>query len=142
MGITTEIVTQYTTSDGRKFLDHYKALAREGLIEALTPIKSLIPEIKLKHGTYVEVDKELMFQYRRMLWPLVLNAIKADTEWPEIAKWDVDNVPPRSMIGRILDDHGGPIKDAWSRMSSWDFETGRIFDQPYFAINPSEAKHA
>jgi len=44
------------------------------------------------------------------------------------------DVHPMSMIGRILDDYGGPLGHAWYRVRRID-EKGREHQQPYYALN-------
>lgn len=44
---------------------------------------------------------------------------------------------PFSIIGRILDDMGGPLNAAWGRLMCID-EQGREWPQPYFALHPED----
>lgn len=41
-------------------------------------------------------------------------------------------IHPMSVVGRILDDHGGPLNEAWNRFCRID-EQGREHQQPYYA---------
>ena len=50
------------------------------------------------------------------------------------------DVHPRSWAGRFFDDSGGPLADAWARLSRID-ERGREWQQPYYVDHPNpEAK--
>lgn len=48
---------------------------------------------------------------------------------------------PFSIIGRILDDHGGPLSEAWARFACIDAQ-GREHQQPFYAYgNGPLAEH-
>jgi hypothetical protein len=59
--------------------------------------------------------------------------------YPMWKEFDADAVHPFSIVGRVLDDCGGPICVAWNRLGCYDFDKGRQYDQPYYVNHPNQA---
>lgn len=129
--------TLYIANDGTEFLSEQKCREYESEKAKLDAIFKGIPQWPDKHGSFVVVPRITLLNARRELWKLVLK--EYGDSWPQWKTWDADEVHPMSVVGRVLDDCGGLIAKAWSKMRSWDFEKGRIYDQPYFASHPDEA---
>lgn len=130
--------TIFIADDGTEFGDLNSCLKYEAESMAVNAIFKGIPEWPSKHGSFITVSRTLLLTARRALWALVLE--KYGEQCPKWKEWDADEVHPRSIVGRMLDDCGrGPIEKAWSKMSAWDFEKGRIYDQPYFVEHCGEA---
>lgn len=137
--LTENAVTQYTCSDGQKFLSRSSAEQYESEYQQVLPILNRIPNTSLRHGTYVTHDLESLKQIKRDLWPLVLMKVNAAENYMTWLGWNPDDVHPLSIVGRVMDDMGGPISVAWRRLAVFCFEIGREFDQPYFVNHQSEA---
>ncbi len=58
----------------------------------------------------------------------------------KIFKEQGSTVHAHSIAGRILDDNGGPIARAWSRIGRID-EQGREHQQAYYALNMPRPEH-
>lgn len=131
-------ITKYKTTDGTLFDYEADALGHEEQYLAVKPILDQMPMPKLAHGQHVKVGKELLMQIRRDLWHVVLRFYgESRPKWKE---WNADEVHPASIVGRVLDDYGGAVAEAWSRLLRFNFEHGTIHDQPYFASHFSESK--
>ena len=140
--ITETTISRYTCTDGTAFDSKAAATEYEAEYQSVADILKRTPRNDLRHGTYVTHDVEMLRQIRRDLWPLVLAKVNAKDSFPQWLKWDADEVHPLSIVGRVLDDYGGPVAKAWSRLARFCFDTGREFDQPYFVTHPNEAKPA
>lgn len=138
--ITDQAVMQFTTSDGSKFLDRQRAESYEAEWQSVKPILDQIPQVNLGHGQFKSVPAEVLQKIRRDLWPVVV--ARYGSSWPKWREWQADEVHPMSIVGRVLSDCGGPIADCWNRLMVFDFERGRIYDQPYFVSHPNEAEEA
>jgi hypothetical protein len=64
---------------------------------------------------------------------------KYGDSYPVWKQWKADEVHPASVIGRVMSGSDGPLAKAWNRLSFYNFDLGREYNQPYFANNPSEA---
>lgn len=136
MRVITETV--YIAEDGKRFADEQSCLNHEVKKRTIDEIFKDIPQWPAKHGSFLTVPKTILFKARRAIWQLVLE--EYGRAYPAWRTWDADEVNPGSVVGRVLSDGaGGPIENAWNIMQAWDFELGRIYDQPYFVSHPQEA---
>lgn len=126
----------YYADDGTRFFDHGQCERYEAELRSVAHIK--IPESKLSHGTYKQHDRYTLLAIKRALWPFVLQ--KCGDQFPQWREWNPDEVHPMSIVGRVLDDYGGPIANKWAKLARFNFDLGREYDQPYFANHPDEAK--
>ncbi len=136
----SEQVTEYVAKDGTRFKRQDRCEEHEAELMLVEPILATIPKAELKHGTYIQRDREVVLQAKRDLFALVLE--KHGERYPKWLKWDADDVHPHSIIGRVLDDYDGPLSGAWRRIGVFNFDLGREYDQPYFASHPDEATEA
>lgn len=130
-------ITLYVADDGEEFRSAKDCCDYEDEKMAVKAIMNRLPPWP-PYEKYVVCDAELLRQIRRDLWPLVLK--KYGDRYPKWRQWDADEVHPQSIVGRVLSDGAtGPLEYAWRDLSCFDFDLGRIYDQPYYAINPKEA---
>lgn len=133
----TETVTKYTTSDGTIFYDEDKATKHEFEYAGVRAVMVQLPEVDLASNEFKQHDIETAKRVKRELFALVLSMY--GESYPHWRAWKGDDVHPRSVVGRVLDDSGGPLSAAWGRLCRIDFSTGREYQQPYFVAHPSEA---
>ena len=133
----TETVTEYVAKDGTRFKDAILAQAYEDELTKVEPILAIIPDSKVEGGFYVQHNVAFLRTIKRRLWEVVLS--KYGKSYPKWKEKDADEVSPFSMVGRVLDDCGGPIANAWGKLMRFNFDNGREYEQPYFALNPNEA---
>jgi hypothetical protein len=131
-------ITAYQASDGTKFFDAAQCERHEAELRLLAEIQ--IPNSKLGHGKYKQHDRVALLSIKRRLWAVILE--RYGDSFPEWRKWNADQVHPMSIVGRVMSDSDGPIANAWSQLSRFNFELGREYDQPYFANHPEEAEPA
>jgi hypothetical protein len=136
-----EQVTEYVARDGTRFKDKERCEKYEAELSAVEPIIAMLPQHDLGHGTYLPCDRYLLLAVKRRLFALVL--AKYGDRYPTWKTFDADELHPRSVVGRVLDDCGrGPLSDAWATLARFDFNLGREYDQPYFVSHPNEATPA
>jgi hypothetical protein len=133
-----EQVIEYVADDGRRFSQKQVCEDYEREFAEVTSIMKTLPVPDLRHGEFVRVEKTLLLNVRRCLWKLIVN--KYGDAWPEWKTWNADDVHPMSIVGRVLDDCDFPIERAWRRLACFDFDNGRICEQPYFVLHPEYAK--
>jgi hypothetical protein len=132
-----EKVIYYRASDGKDFFHKADCEHYEKILADLAPILKIMPPCNLNCGKYRNVDKTLLQQIRYKLWMVVLKYY--GESYPEWKTWNVNTINPFSIVGRVLDDCGGPINTAWHRLMCYDFDKGRQYDQPYYVNHPNEA---
>jgi hypothetical protein len=131
-------VTQYKAFDGTVFTNQKDCLDYEVEFDKVKAILQRIPSVKVQGQNYVQFDKNFLLQIKRDLFNIVLEYY--GDSYPKWRKFNPDEVHPLSVVGRILDDCGGPINNAWSKLSFFNFELGRKYEQPYYALHPEEAR--
>jgi len=134
----TEQVIQFVANDGKRFSQEDKCREYEQDCEAVAPYVAMLPHDRPSYGTYRQLDKDRLCEAKAGIWMAVQK--KYGTSWPRFLEVSpAEAHPMRGPAGRILDDIGGPIADAWLSLMRFDFDTGREYDQPYYAIHPGEA---
>lgn len=133
----SEQVTRYTARDGAVFYDPRKADEYERELDQIEPIMSRLPANEVPGGKYIQHDPATLRSIKADLFKLVVR--KHGESFPEWKKWKADEVHPLSIVGRVLDDCGGPLSHAWSKLARFNFNLGREYEQPYFAMNPDKA---
>jgi hypothetical protein len=132
--------TVFVADDGTQFSDQATCAAHEALLARLKPIMARLPQSRPRGATYVQHDAETLRQVKRDLFGLVLERLGGS--YPQWRDVNPDEVHPMSIVGRVLDDCGGPLAKAWSTLARYDFDTGREYEQPYFVAHPQEAVQA
>lgn len=132
-----EQVTEYVASDGARFRDPQQCESYERELSMVQPIMNRLPKGDLNAGQYRQHDKEFLLQIKRDLWALVLTRYGKD--FPEWLGHDADSIHPLSGVGRVMSDIGGPIAEAWGWLAYFNFDLGREYQQPYYALHPDEA---
>lgn len=130
----TEQITEYVAKDGKRFRSGHAAEKHEEELDAVSLV--ILPRGSPPSGKYIQHNPITLRQAKRDLFALIL--AKHGQQFPEWRKFDADEVHPRSIVGRVLDDSDGPLTDAWNGLSVYDFETGREYEQPYFVDHPEE----
>lgn len=130
-------VTTYEAIDGARFDDYRDCEKHETGLAVVNAILADLPAAEPEGETYVQHDRETLLSVKRRLFELVL--AKYGDSYPLWKEFDPDKVHPMSGVGRVLDDLGGPLASAWRRLSCYNFDNGREYEQPYFALNPDEA---
>lgn len=108
----TENVIEYIAVDGNRFKDETACEKYEEELQLIKPIKDRLPINKIDSYQYIQHDKEFLLQIKRDLWDVVLS--KYGEEYPKWKECNADDVLPTSVVGRVLDDYGGPISELWS----------------------------
>jgi len=128
----------YQAGDGTEFNVRHQCERYEAELAAVAPIMARLPKNDLPHGKCKQHDREVLLQVKRDLFALVL--AKMGREFPGWRKWNADDVHPMSIVGRVLDDYGGALAKAWSRLAFFNFDNGREYDQPFYANHPDKAE--
>lgn len=136
-----QTITKYRANDGTEHKTESDCLRWESDIAAAT--EALLPlgdRPKLTHGTYITHDIANCNQARSNLLRL-MRVRHPEMPWE---KWGDDDSQyhPLGILGRYLDDYGSPFNRAWSRLRCINFDSGREYDQPYFASHEDEANPA
>lgn len=136
-------ITQYQTYDGRVFSSEASALLHEQIIddirEVMTPL-DLPDDIKkpLSDGRgWYQHDLGTVIACRDGI--LNLCEKHGVGTWHDSFKKRGAEIHPLSIIGRILDDSGHPLGEAWNRFSRIDPQ-GREHQQCYFAYTAGPEK--
>ena len=133
-----ETIKQYTSIDGHKFLDRNACQRYENELEQIQPILNELNRCdNIKANEYIQHDINDLLLIKRKIFTLVQHLYK--DSFPHWLEWNGDDVHPMSIVGRVLDDNGGPIAKAWRQLSNYNFDLGREYQQPYFALHPEEA---
>jgi hypothetical protein len=135
-----EQVTEYVACDGERFRDRAMCEKHEAMVLRINPIMDRLPKTHLEVGTYLQHDREVLRQVKRNLFAIAMEEF--GDRYPKWKAFDADTVHPLSIVGRVLDDSGGPMNSAWARLACFDFDSGREYDQPYYVTHPGEAKEA
>jgi hypothetical protein len=132
-------ITMYEASSGARFNTAEQCREHENLIVALDEaMLPLGPERKIDSEQYFQHDKELALQAKRNVMAIVRGLFGIE-EYPAMAA-NSDEIHPRCIIGRVIDDSGPPpLNRAWGRLSRINWENFREYEQPYFTAHPDEA---
>lgn len=129
-------ITKYETSDGRQFDSPQDAESHETLTlrvrEIMRPldIPAAIQEKIDAHKGYYQHDIESVYAAREGILAICREE-KMDEHYPAF-KHHGREVHPLSIVGRILDDHGGALNDGWRRFAKIDPQ-GREWQQCFYA---------
>jgi len=127
----------YEARDGKRFWDRTRCEQYEEELTLVEPIMARLPVRNIGDEEYWQHDKEELLSVKRDLWALVV--MRFGESYPSWRNFSADQVYPDSIVGRVLDDFGGPIATAWNRLRRFNFDLCREYEQLYYAINPSKA---
>ena len=126
-------ITKWVANDGSEWRALADAEARDKLVDAIADVMApLGRDRQLRDNQFIQHDPHSVLRCRVGILKL------AAKEFPSFAIFrhePLEVVHPMSAAGRILDDCGGPLCQAWNRFMRID-ELGREWQQPYFAANP------
>lgn len=128
-----KIVRKFETSDGQQFdtlsaAEDYEAL-QALCAEAMQPLGDVPDDVKNGKG-WVQHDLETVNCCKDAILELCRRQ-RYDIHYPAFRSAG-RACHPLSIIGRVLNDSGGPLDKAWSRFSRIDAK-GREHQQCYFA---------
>ncbi len=133
-------LTLFEADDGSHWETAEAAHERDALCARITlAIKPLGPRPDLGHGRSVQQERDACLEAKRAL---VAIALETCGDFPVFKENEPDDIHPMSIAGRIIDDHGGPLARAWSRLCRINWDSFREYDQPYFALHPERAEAA
>ena len=135
-------VTKYQTTDGREWKSRDEAKKHEDLClqveEAMKPLGDIPEEVSRGKG-WIQHDLETVWQAREDI--LVICREQGYAEHYPAFNTPGREAHPLSVIGRVLNDNGGPLNSAWNRFMCIDPQ-GREHQQPYFAYgNGPDSDH-
>ncbi len=133
-------ITKYKAIDGAEFDTEEKCIEREGLIDKINTIMSMLPSLpkddgfKFVNGNgYIQHDKKLLFKVRIKLLNLMKPYIRHG--------WIDDTIKEKlnpSWVGRLLSDCNIiPLYDAWFRFMCID-KKHREWGQLFYADHAEE----
>ena len=132
-----KIIKKYQALDGREFVDEAACLNHEAILRNIEMVMSHLVkspdscEFQNGHG---------FIQQRPSDVELVKNAIidmwGSDDQIKEEAR---KHSPRFSILGRIFDDSGSPLRKPWYRLCCID-DHYREWGQMFFAINPDQGE--
>ena len=127
-------VTQYETFDGKVFADESRAEQWERDTNKANGVVSMFPNSgHLSSGDYYRIPMQLIHDARNKLCDALQGKVDAD------AVHNFRNGVHGGILGRYLDDGDSPYRKAYWLFQCID-DQGRMFNQPFFANNPDEAK--
>jgi hypothetical protein len=136
-----EAVTKYKANDGSLWDSESAATERDELIKevnaAMAPLGERNEAMSDGKG-WVQHQLETVLRAK----DAIIGIVRARKVIPEdVLQGRAGRaIHPFSIVGRYLDDRGGPLNSAWSRFMSID-EMGREHQQPYFAKNGPDREH-
>lgn len=126
-------VTRYQCSDGSEWAKIGNAQDREALCErvkaAMLPLGE-VPQGVLDGQGWLQHDLETVNQVKDRILDICREE-KLHEHYKAFTHPGRD-IHPVSIVGRILDDGGGPLSTAWNRFCRIDPQ-GREHQQPYYA---------
>lgn len=127
----------YTAHDGARFDTKSEAIAHEHLIadvqEAMKPLGEVPQAVKDGKG-WVQHSETSYRTAHRALCRLSAPLVKGFGHVYAACMNAPDAVHPFGIMGRIMDDTGGPLARAWSRLGCIDRQF-REHQQPYYATH-------
>lgn len=134
-------VTKYEAIDGTQWATEQQAVRHENLVLTVKGIMVKLPELDISgHNFYQHIPADVL-SVQVTLAKLAFIAIGNDQDrhhYDAVINADKP-MGLYSLIGRFLDDCGGPISRAWTRLMRIDSKF-REWEQPYYAINtPTDA---
>lgn len=128
-----ESIIKYRSNDGSEHRTEEAALKRDVLhsqcVEIMAPLGEVPAGVTDGKG-WLQHDLETVNTCKDQVLELCRTE-GLDKHFPAFKNHGRD-CHPMSIIGRILDDTGGPLSAAWSRFACIDPQ-GREHQQPYFA---------
>jgi hypothetical protein len=130
-------ITKYAARDGSEWRNEADAATREALLDEVEAVMRPLGERpKLDSRQYVQHHPATVISCRVEILKLCARELP---DYEVFRHEPPEDVHPRSIAGRILDDCGGPLSEAWGRFACID-AAGREWQQPYFvAHTPADA---
>jgi hypothetical protein len=130
-------VTKFQAKDGAVFDSESQCRAHEEFCIAIEEATLPLGKYRfLDAEEYRQHTEEACLQAKRNLLAIVRKLYTVE-RLPVLVNPD-DSIHPRSAVGRVLDDRGGPLYTAWSRLMNIAWDTFREFQQPYFTTHQGE----
>lgn len=133
-------VERFETVDGREFSSETAAESHERLVFRCQGAMARLGEHRPVSGHFVQHSVEDCERTKSDLLSIIRQNPGADS-YPVLQKPDRE-IGMFGILGRILDDGGGPMWESWARLMCIDFATGKEYEQPYFAKNPDKFEPA
>jgi len=130
-------ITKYQANDGSEYNNAAAAYARDLLLVETETVMSQLGEIPedVKSGKgWLQHKINNVNRCRKAILKLCIFYL------PDYSDIFHGNPGRNSYVGRILDDNGGPLCDAWNRLCCID-DHAREHQQQYFANNGPEPDH-
>lgn len=129
-------ITLYQAVDGSNWPTPREALQRDALCshvdEAMKLLRPRPSDVGFSNGdSFVQQEEGPWLAAKQRIVDLAY-AVTGDAVFTNIA----EDIHPRGLAGRILDDTGGPLAKAWWRFSCIDSQH-REWGQPYFVNHPN-----
>lgn len=125
-------ITRYVSFDNVEWNTSQEATSRDLLITWMKPFDALLGP-KVESSTRRRIDPAMLIKVKTA----VVEKCRQLYPGERIFKHDPMEIHPGSYAGRFLSDVGGPLNEIWWRFSCID-ANGWMYDQPFFANNPSE----
>lgn len=127
----------YIANDGTHFDNEKDAKERDDIVRQVDAAMHPLGKIAtLSSDEFIQHDRYDCMAVKRDVFNL---AKKLYGTGFACFSHDADDVHPLSVVGRILDDCGGPLSKAWSRLARINWENYREYQQVYYAMHPNEA---
>jgi hypothetical protein len=126
-------ITLYQAVDGSNWPTEAEALKRDTLCaqvnEAMSAVRARPKVLDAGNGDFfLQQDRDKVLSAKQAI---------VEVTGHDVFKHPAADIHPQSFAGRLLDDMGGPLRDAWWRLSCIDLQW-REWDQPYYVNNPEE----
>lgn len=134
------VTAYFKAKDGTEFKNEEDAINHEKLLDKIDNIFFRLGKPQsLKSTEYIQHDLSVCLDVKEEFYDFVKKEY-GKYDYPSM-KYPSRDIHPLSFIGRLLDDIGGPCRLANHRLCCINWDTGREFQQPYFAMNgPDDPK--
>lgn len=126
-------VIRYRSEDGSEWKSEVEAIKQDTLLLkiqiAMFPLGDVPIDVKDGKG-WLQHDLSVVNKAKQGILDLCKEEGFSE-DWPQFNE-PADKVHPLSIVGRILDDSGGLLSDAWRRFGRIDVD-GREHQQCYYA---------
>ena len=133
-----EATVVYEAADGRRFTTATACEDYESLLHLVWSVMCNLPRaINLAHEEYAQHNPHQLRLVKRALFAIVVEQLGG--MYPAWETWDADEVNPSHIASQVKAGSNGPLGEAWSRLESYDFSTGRQYKQPFYVYHPNDA---
>ena len=135
-----EEVRMFEAEGGKQFVTFEAALLHETDVKLAQHIVDQLPDnSNLASGDFYQLTRDEV-QHNRMAFCMALRTRYGSGGTFKKAIDAYEGDPRCDTVGRLLCDSGSPYNKVFHMFASINYNNNRMFNQPYFANHPDEAK--